>query len=468
MVRRVTRQAVDIRGYMAEMQRRGELLAVERPVSTRFEIAGVTARADGGPALLFENVRGSRFRLVSNLVGTRSRFAAAIGAKSAGLIHDTVTSAILQARAPKILEGAGAFAENSTRDIGELPVVTHFEKEPGPFVTSSVVHARDPDTGIQNSSFHRLMPLEGSSRTRCSVRMVEGRHLHRCFVAAKERGEDLRVAVTVGVHPAVSIAGAYQAEWGRDEMHIANSLLGNKLELARLEWSGLCVPSGSEIVMEGRILRDVTHREWMVEMLQTYDHKRRQPVFELERMYYRNDPIFHDVLSGYAEHRLLMGMPIESKLDGELRATFPQVRRVSLTRGGCNWLHAVVQISKRRSDDPRRVISKTFEAHRSLKQVTVVDEDIDPDSAEAVEYAMATRFQADKDLHVVRNVRGSSLDPSSDQKNLRTAKMGVDATRPRSRRPEGFEIARIPGIEKFGLEGYVEGELPGGESQKDL
>lgn len=457
--------ATDLRGYVAGIAERGEVATVRRPVSTKFEIAGVTASADGGPALMFERVKGKKgFRVVSNLVGTRSRFAAAVGARSTGAIHDTVMSAIAAARRPRISPRRGLFEENRSRDLRKLPIATHFEKEPGPFVTSSVIHATNPETGLQNSSFHRLMPLAGGgddgggAQTRCTVRMVEGRHLHRCHAAAKERGEDLRVAVTIGVHPAVSVAGAYQAEWGKEEMHIANSLLGGRLELARLEWSGLCVPLGAEIVLEGRILQDVTRLEWMVEMLQTYDHKRKQPVFELENLYYRNDPIFHDVLSGYAEHRLLMGMPIESKLNGGLRAAFPQVRRVSLTDGGCSWLHAAVQISKRRRDDPIRVIKRTFGLHRSLKQVTVVDEDIDPSSAEAVEYAMATRFQADRDITVFRNVRGSSLDPSSDQKNLRTAKIGIDATRPSgSRRPEGFEIARIPGIKRFALERYVDG-----------
>jgi UbiD family decarboxylase len=192
----------------------------------------------------------------------------------------------------------------------------------------------------------------------------------------------------------------------------------------------------------------------MVEMLQTYDHKRDQPVFELENLYFRNNPIFHDVLSGFSEHRLLMGMPIESKLNGELKKFYPRTKQVSMTNGGCNWLHAVVQINKKSESDPKKIIKKTFQSHRSLKQVTIVDEDIDPNNAESVEYAMATRFQADKDLVILKKVRGSSLDPSSDQKKLETAKMGIDATRPLSKRPEGFEMAIIPKIDKIKLDKY--------------
>ncbi len=440
----------DLREYLGMVENAGDLRRVKKPVSKKYEIAGVTAKLDGSHAVLFENVRGSRFRVIANLVGTRERFALAVGAGAAS-IHKKMIAATRRPRIPGAARTA-RFLENSSGDASILPVVTHFGKESGPFITSSIIHAANPESKRQNSSFHRMMPIDGRH---FSVRMVEGRHLHRCFVDAKEHGEDLRVSVTIGVHPAVSIAGAYQADWGADEMGIANAILGGRLELSKCPLSGLRVPSGSEIVMEGTILRDRTHREWMVEMLRTYDHRRNQPVFELDRLYYRNDPVFHDVLAGYSEHRLLMGMPIESKLNGELKKSFPGVRGVSMTNGGCNWLHAVVCIRKKSRGDPARIIKKAFELHRSLKRVVIVDEDIDPDSADDVEYALATRFQADRDLTIMKNLRGSSLDPSSDQKNLRTAKVGIDATRPSSLRKEGFELARIPGIGGMRLEDYT-------------
>jgi 2,5-furandicarboxylate decarboxylase 1 len=440
----------DIRNFIDQIKKSGQLSIIKKKVSTKYEIAAITAKVDGGNAILFENIKESKLRLVANLVGTRARFAKAIGA-SESTIHHKVISAIGHAKKPKIISG-GKFLENSSRDLSVLPIVTHFEKEPGPFITSSIIYAKNPETGAQNSSFHRLMPLD---KAHFSIRMVEGRHLHRTFVDAKEHGKDLKVAITVGVHPAISIAGAYQAEWGKDELDIANTLLAGKLSLTKLPYSGLAVPSGAEIVMEGNILADKTHKEWMVEMLRTYDFARQQPVFELKKLYYRNNAIFHDILSGYAEHRLLMGMPIEAKLNRELKKSVPQTNQVVMSDGGCNWLHAVVQISKKKDSDAKKAIEKTFASHRSLKLVTVVDDDIDPSDPVAVEYAMATRFQADKDLTIIQKVRGSSLDPSSDQKNLLTAKLGIDATRPLSKRKEGFEIAKIPGQEKISLKKYL-------------
>jgi UbiD family decarboxylase len=432
----------DIRSYIDQVKKSGQLSVIKKKVSTKYEIAAMTAKADGRNAVLFENIKESKLRLVANLVGTRTRFAKAISATES-TIHDKVISAIKNAKKPKTTDSA-KFFENKSRDLSVLPIVTHFEKEPGPFITSSIIYSLNPEKKTQNSSFHRLMPLD---KRHFSVRMVEGRHLHRAFVDAKEHGQDLKVAITVGVHPAVSIAGAYQAEWGEDELEIANSLLGGKLSLTRLPYCSMAVPSGAEIVMEGKILADRTHKEWMVEMLRTYDFARQQPVFELEKLYYRNNAIFHDILSGYSEHRLLMGMPIEAKLNRDVKKAVPQTKQVVMTDGGCNWLHAVVQISKKKESDAKRAIEKTFAAHRSLKMVTVVDDDINPADPVSVEYAMATRFQADRGLTIIEKVRGSSLDPSSDQKNLLTAKLGIDATKSLSKRPEGFEIAKIPGLD---------------------
>jgi UbiD family decarboxylase len=440
----------DIRSYIDQVKKAGQLSVIKNRVTTKYEIAAITAKVNGGNTILFENIKESKMRLVANLVGTRVRFAKAIGSTES-TIHDKVISAIENAKKPKIIS-TGKFQENDSHDLTVLPIVTHFEKEPGPFITSSIIYAENPEKKTQNSSFHRLMPIDGQH---FSVRMVEGRHLHRAFSDAKEHGQDLKVAITIGVHPAISIAGAYQAEWGQDELEIANALLNSKLTLTKLPYSGMCVPSGAEIVMEGKILADRTHREWMVEMLRTYDFARRQPVFELEKLYYRNDAIFHDILSGYAEHRLLMGMPIEAKLNRDVKKAIPQTKQVIMSDGGCNWLHAVVQISKKKNIDAKKVIEKTFAAHRSLKMVTVVDDDIDPADPVAVEYAMATRFQADRGLTIIEKVRGSSLDPSSDQKNLLTSKLGVDATRQLSKRQEGFEIAKIPNENKISLNDYI-------------
>jgi len=288
-----------------------------------------------------------------------------------------------------------------------------------------------------------------------AIRMVEGRHLHKCYTYARDHGEDLKVAIAIGVHPAVSIAAAYQAAYGVNEMLIANSLLEGDLSLVKTGYAQALVPGHAEIVLEGRILKDRTHEEWMVEMLRTYDFRRKQPVFELEKISLRNNAIYHDILPGYAEHRLLMGLPVEAKMYDYVKSVVPTTQAVHLTDGGSNWLAAVIQIKKRLEGEPKNAILAAFAAHPSLKMATIVDEDIDPSDAVAVEYAIASRCQADKDFVILPNAKGSSLDPSSDQVNLLTTKLGIDATATLLKPKEHFEIAKIPGQEKTKLDDYL-------------
>ena len=193
----------------------------------------------------------------------------------------------------------------------------------------------------------------------------------------------------------------------------------------------------------------------MVEMLRTYDHKRKQPVFELEAIRFRNNAIYHDILPGYAEHRLLMSMPVEAKVLQGVKNIVPTTKQVCLTDGGCNWLHAVIQIKKRLEGESKNALIAAFAAHPSLKMAIVVDDDIDPTDPEAVEYAMATRFQADKNMIIIPNAKGSSLDPSSDQENLLTTKVGIDATISMLKPRDKFEVARIPGDDKIKVDDYL-------------
>jgi 2,5-furandicarboxylate decarboxylase 1 len=450
----------DLRGFLSHLEQVGQLVKIRRDVDAKYELAAVAAKLDGKEAALFSKVRSSKFAVASNVCGTAERFYLAIagergiagGENVKQAIHSRITESLASLSDPKLLSGEAPYQKNSSKTLADLPIVTHFEKDAGPFITSSVVYARDQEKGNQNSSTHRLLLLDNRHM---AIRMVEGRHLHKCFSYAKEHGEDLKVAIAIGVHPAVSIAAAYQASYGVDEMRIANSLLSGNLTLSRVSGSGLGVPSHAEILLEGRILSDKTHEEWMVEMLRTYDHKRKQPVFELDRLSFRDNAIYHDILPGYAEHRLLMGLPVEAKIFDYVKNVVPTTQSVHLSDGGSNWLAAVIQIRKRLEGEPKNAIFAAFAAHPSLKSAIVVDEDIEPTSAVEVEYAVTTRCQADRGFMIIPNVKGSSLDPSSDQVNLLTTKVGIDATATLLKPKERFEIARIPGEEKLRLADYL-------------
>jgi UbiD family decarboxylase len=385
-------------------------------------------------------------------LGTRKRFALALGIKEGKGIHNIINKAINKIDNKIKIKNNATYYQHSSRNLSILPIVTHFEKDAGPYITSSIVYAKDQENGNQNSSTHRLLKLDD---THMAIRMVEGRHLHKCFVNSKEHGEDLKVAIVIGVHPTINISSAYQASYGVDEMLIANSLLQGNLYLNKNKYSQLLIPASAEIVLEGKILKDKTHEEWMVEMLKTYDIKRQQPVFELEKILFRNNAIFHDILPGFSEHRLLMGLPVESKLFDNVKNIIPNTSQVRLTDGGCNWLTAVIQIKKRLEGEPKNALLAAFSSHPSLKMAIVVDDDINPSNPTEVEYAISTRCQADKGLLIIQNVKGSSLDPSSDQQNLLTTKFGIDATASLLKPKEGFEIAKIPGEKNINISDYI-------------
>src|ERR687897_2648047 len=442
----------DLRGFLHLLELESDLLRIDKQVSPKFELAAISHKLDRKQVILFEHVEGSEMSVVTNILGTRRRFSVALGTADPSLIHPHILESISNAFYEKTIENEPPFRENSSTDLYDLPIVMHFEKDAGHYITSSIVYAKDQEKGNQNSSIHRFLRLD---RTHMVIRMVEGRHLHKCYSFAKEHGEDLKVSIVVGVHPTISIASAYQAAYGFDEMILANSLLKGELSLSKSDYSGLYVPTYSEIILEGRILQDRTAEEWMVEMLRTYDIKRQQPVFELDRIRFRDNTIFHDILPGYSEHRLLMGLPVEAKLYEGVKNVVPITSQVLLTDGGSNWLTAIIQIKKRVEGESKNALLAAFAAHPSLKIAIVVDQDINPTNPVEVEYAVSTRCQADKDLIIIENAKGSSLDPSSDQVNLLTTKLGIDATATLLKVKERFEIAKIPGEVNLKLSEYL-------------
>jgi 2,5-furandicarboxylate decarboxylase 1 len=443
----------DLRGFISILKDKKELLTIDKKVKRKFQLAAIVGKLDKKEAILFTNVEDSKFKVVSNILGTRKRFFYGLKTSSENSKIDFSNFAnINKENYPVKTSSDAPFYKNSSQNLLDLPIITHFEKDAGPFVTSSIIYVKDEESQSQNSSTHRMLLLNSKEMI---IRMVEGRHLHKCFVHSKEHKEDLKINVVIGVHPAVNLAAAYQAAYGIDEISIANYLMDGNLELAKNQFSGLAVPKHSEIVLEGKILHDKFAEEWMVEMLRTYDFKRKQPIFEINKIWYRDDPIYYDILPGYTEHRLLMGLPIESKIFGYVKNTVPTTKSVHLTDGGSNWLNAVIQIKKRLEGEPKNAILTAFSAHPSLKTAIVVDEDINPEDPVEVEYAISTRAQADKDILIVTNAKGSSLDPSSDQINLLTTKLGIDATISLLKDKERFEIAKIPGLETIDIDEFI-------------
>lgn len=416
-----------LRNLLAEMK---DAVVVDRPLSPDLELSRLLAK-DVTTPVIFSDVNG--MRAAGNIWSTRARIAVALKVRPEDLMPKML-EALASPSEPRLVDHA-PFQEDVREDfdLTRLPIPRYFPGDAGRYVTSAVAVAEQDGKG--NLSFHRMLLLDKRS---FALRLVP-RHLYTMWKKAQARGEDLPVAFCMGLCPPILLAAATSTDFGTDEMRIASSLKertsGGPLEVFRLP-SGMKVPAQAEVVFEGRITSRMVDEGPFMDITGTYDSVRPGPVFEVDRLYMRKDPIFHVLLPGGYEHYLLMGLPREPIIYRTVNQVVPRVHAVRLTEGGCCWLHGVVSITKNKEGDGVNAALAALTGHPSMKKVVVVDEDIDIFDDRQVEWAEATRFQASRSLTVVHHAAGSSLDPSADGT---TSKVAIDATRPFG--AKGFERA---------------------------
>lgn len=437
---------MSLRNFLEEKEKKGQILHIKDQVSSRFEISSIIKAFDGGPILFFDKIKGHTTKVVANVCGTRERICSALNVELEGLYRRLI-DAWRSPVPPKIVKEGSVKEVVEKPKLSKIPVLTHFEKDAGQYITSAIVYARSPDRKIENVSIHRLLVLDD---THLTIRIVP-RQLFKLWEMAKKEKKDMEIAIALGLNPAVSLAAASPLPFGVSEFHVANTLLKNRLRLTKCENVDAYAPADAEMVLEGIMLVEKEILEGpLTDVTGTYDIRRSQPVIELLGIMHRKDSIYQALLPSGAEHKLLMGLPRETKIWEAVAKVVPVVKAVNLSSGGCGWLHAIISIEKQTDGDGKNALMATFAAHPSLKHAVVVDTDINVFNSEEVEWAIATRFQADRDLIIIPNARGSTLDPSADQETGLTTKLGVDATRPLSKPREKFERAEIPMNERIG------------------
>lgn len=401
---------MSFRGFLDELRDEALLKEVQDPASPILEVANRSMAA--GP-ILFQNVFGNKCCL--NILGSRALLARALGIQGdkmveylAGIEYNGQVREVNSSPFQEVV---------SEPDLSKLPVLTYFKGDGGPYITSAVVVTSYD--GHINACIHRLMVL---GKDRLAARLVPGRHTHMLCQKARENGDELPVAIAIGVDPLVLIAASTRVPPDK-EFQYASALRGGPVELVDLE-NGVPVPH-AEIVLEGYITGERASEGPFVDITGTRDLVRQEPVIKLTRMMTREDPIYHALLPAGGEHKMLMGIPYEPLIYKAV-SKVARVKNVLLTEGGCCYFHAVVQIEKQSESDARRAIEATIGAHKSLKHVLVVDTDIDIYDPYDLEYAIATRVRGDEDVIMYSGVRGSTLDPRS--VDGITTKMGIDAT----------------------------------------
>ncbi len=436
---------MSLREFITKSEEQGDLVQINRPVDLKFELANVAHALEGRP-VLFNHIRDyPQWRVFSGQCADRRFFSMDLGISAENLMHH-LAEAVANPTLPPLTDVAmcqEVIIENV--DLFTLPIPLHLPQDAGHYIASNVVITRDPELG-RNMCYHRLLRLD---KTHFAARIVENRGT---FNAYNKVDGDLPVAICIGVSQAVHLAASMSPPPGVDELSVAHALAPTPL--VKCLSNDLEVPADAEIVLEGRITKNRVAEGPFMDLTETMDITREQPVIEIDLITHRRQPIFHALLPGGLEHKLLMGMPREPTIFAEVN-NVAKCTGATITPGGASWLHAVVQIDKQGPDDGRLAIEAAFRGHGSLKHVWVVDQDVDIYDPAEVEWAMATRFQADKDLYIFRNQPGSSLDPSGlhiPGKKGRTAKMGLDCTIPWGADPQKFLKGTYGNIH---LEAYV-------------
>lgn len=389
------------------------------------------------PVLRFDRVRNlaggeSAFPLITNLFATRESIAASLclGAHQAGM----ELAIEYQRRAaseigPIVVSESGAPCKqvHAEPDLRQLPILTHHLGDRGPYLTMAGV-ARDPQTGVYNSSFHRAMYLDPTHMTI----FMEKRHLWDYYTRWTARGHSMPVAYVLGHHPAYYLGSCALSGIDVDEYRTIGGMLGEPLRLVPSETFGdeLLVPADAEIVLEGRIAPGEMAEEGPFgDYTGYYSPAEPAPVMQLTAFTHRRDALFVDIFVGHRDHALLGSVPKEGGIFQRVGQIVPGARAVSLPESGTGRLHCYISVDKRVEGEARLAAMAAMSASELIKHVVVVDSDVNVFDDREVLWAIATRVQADRDVEILRGVKGSRLDPSAPNPDY-AAKMIIDATRP--------------------------------------
>ena len=432
-----------LRDWLDHLAARDRLVVLGPGTGLRFELAAIAKRLDGRRATLFPRPGGHPIPVVSGLISDRGWMAEAMGVEPGELLARFQDAALNPVSWRETASAPAQAVVHRQVDLERLlPLPTHNEHDSGPYVTAGLMITRNPRTGKQNASIHRCQ-LSGPNRLGV---LLLPRHAHMFFEMAEQEGRPLEAAIVVGIDPLTLLASQAIAPIDVDELEIAGALHQRPLSVVKCLTSDLRVPADAEIVIEGRFLPGVREPEGPFgEFPQYYGERGERHVMEIDAVTHRKDAIFHTIVGGGLEHLLLGAIPREATLLGHLQRSFPNVRDVHLARGGVCRYHLYVQIKKRQEGEAKNIMLGAFAGHYDVKHVIVVDEDVDVHDPNEVEWAVATRFQADRDLVVVPESQGSKLDPST--RNGVGAKMGLDATKPLSAGEMVFKRIRVPGEE---------------------
>lgn len=431
----------DLREFLDVVgERAPELLArVSRAVDPKWELSSVQKRlqADGElPVLVFDRVSGHEMPVVSNLFASKRHLALALGTDSEQVIERFGDAQ--KHRIPPREVSSGPVKDvvltKDAADLRVLPLVTHCEKDAGPYLTSGMTIVRDPVSGALNGGIYRNLYL--SPKT-LSMNMAPLCHAAEVAQNAENKGVPVEAAIVIGHHPAMGMASQQRGALGEFELETMGGLVGEAVDVVPAETVDVPVPADAEIVIEGHILTDRWEDDgpfgdyWIY-----YAPPKPARVFEVTAITHRNEPLFHDIFPVGPEHLVLFSLGMEGVVFSQLRQLVPQVTAINVPVSGSGNL-VYVQISKDLEGLGVNTALAALGAYR-FKCAIVVDEDIDIHDDGHVLWAVMTRTQADRSFFTVPGSYISRVDPTGyptwqsggTGPPLLSTRLGIDATKP--------------------------------------
>lgn len=426
-----------MRGYLEMVRRQypDELVRVPVRVSRDLDITSAVfefERAGRHPVIIFENVEGSPYPVVTNIAGNRRLLAAALGVEPDGL-PDAYRQRCQHYQPVEVVDRAPWQAtvwEGDEVDLEALPIPRHFAVDAAPYITAGQIVARDPETGVDTIGFHRLM-LKG--RNRLGVSLHSRRRMYEFQRRAEQRGVSLPAAIVIGIHPLHYMGSmAYHYPPHVRKYEVIGGLFGAPYRVARCGTADLEVPAGAEIVIEGEILSGVHEPEGPFGEFTGYaSYRSTQNVFVAKRVQMREDAMFHSIASGTASDHILIGsITREAEILNALRRTLPNVKAVHVPTAAVGAFMAIISMKKTAEGQPRQAIMTALGTEFYVKCAVVVDEDVDIFDLSDVLWAVLTRTRAEKDLVLIPGAMGAMLDPAADPEDHTLTKIGIDATKP--------------------------------------
>ena len=437
----------DMRYCLELFKSASRLLTAKREADPKFEIPAVMKAAEKvGKAILFEKVKGSSFRVVNNIFGSRDMLALLFETTAERVVTEWIDR-VKNPIEPELVSSGPVkevIKKGSDVDLGALPIVTHCSKDAGPFITGGVVVARDPETGKRNVSINRL---QYKGKAKLGIRMMPHQHLGLIQEKCEEIKKDLEIGVAIGNHPFETLVSATTVGFGVDEFTLSSALRKEPLQLVKCETVDVDVPATAEIVLEGRVLAGVREAEGPFgDFMQYYVPMMDNHVFEVTAITHRRDAVYQTIQASSLEDIHLLAVSREARVY-EAASKVADVQAVCLVP---TILSCMISIKKRFEGEPKNVAAAAFGAYSWLKYCVVVDHDVNVFDVNEVWWAMATRSRPETGLLLMENALGFPRDPF----NIHQSKLGIDATAPLNQWEE-FERKVVPGADQIRLEDYL-------------